>query len=173
MTRLLRVVATLAIAVCAMAAPLPKGFDHFYNLEYDDALREFQSAVAADPNDPSRHTHVAQTVLYRELFRAGALESELVSRGNAFLRRPNVNPRPESAKLFETHIGKAMELANARLREDANDRNALYALGVAHGLRANYNFLVRKGWMDSLRDATTGRKAHNRVTELDPKFIDA
>jgi tetratricopeptide (TPR) repeat protein len=44
---------------------------------------------------------------------------------------------------------------------------------VAHGLRANYNFLVRKAWMDSLKDATAARKAHNRVVELDPDYIDA
>ena len=165
--------ALLAIAANAGAAPLPKGFDHFYNLEYDEALRDFQAVLAADPGDPEKHNHVAQTVLYREMFRAGALESELVSRGNAFLRRSNVTPPPEAVTLFETHVAKAMELSNARLAKDPNDKNALYTLGVAHGLRANYNFLVRKGWMDSLRDATTARKAHNRVTELDPAFIDA
>jgi tetratricopeptide (TPR) repeat protein len=44
---------------------------------------------------------------------------------------------------------------------------------VAHGLRANYNFLVRKAWMDALRDATTARKLHNKVTELEPSMVDA
>jgi tetratricopeptide (TPR) repeat protein len=44
---------------------------------------------------------------------------------------------------------------------------------VAFGLRANYNFLVRKAWRDSLRDATTARKDSNRVTELDPSNYDA
>jgi tetratricopeptide (TPR) repeat protein len=169
----MKLIIVLAIALHGMAAMLPKGFDHFYNLEYDEALREFQAAAAADPSDPAKHNHVAQTVLYREMFRAGALESELVSRGNAFLRRSNVNPPAEAMKLFDTHVAKAMELANTRLAKNPNDKDALYALGVAHGLRANYNFLVRKSWMDSLRDATTARKAHNRVTELDPKFIDA
>ena len=48
-----------------------------------------------------------------------------------------------------------------------------HAQGVAYGLRGNYNFLVRKAWMDALRDATSARKAHNRVVELDPKYIDA
>jgi tetratricopeptide (TPR) repeat protein len=166
------VAALLAFALPA-AAQLSPGFDHFYNLEYEAALREFQKAVADDPADAAKHNHVAQTILYREMFRAGALESELVSRGNAFLRRSSVNPSPEAVKLFETHIAKSMEISNARLAKNAGDKNALYTLGVAHGLRANYNFLVRKGWMDSLRDATAARKAHNRVTELDPGFIDA
>ena len=44
---------------------------------------------------------------------------------------------------------------------------------MSHGLRANYNFLVRKAWMDSLKDATAARKAHNRVIEIDPTNTDA
>jgi len=66
-----------------------------------------------------------------------------------------------------------MRLSRARLNLQPKDTQALYTLGVAHGLRANYNFLVRKAWMDSLRDATTARKLHKRVTELDPAMFDA
>jgi tetratricopeptide (TPR) repeat protein len=40
-------------------------------------------------------------------------------------------------------------------------------------LKSNYNFLVRRAWMDALRDATAGRKLHNKVTELDPSNVDA
>ena len=66
-----------------------------------------------------------------------------------------------------------MELAQATLKRNPNDTQALYALGVSYGLRANYNFLVRKAWRDSLRDATSARRCHSRVSELDPGFIDA
>jgi tetratricopeptide (TPR) repeat protein len=66
-----------------------------------------------------------------------------------------------------------MSLAQERIKINPKDTGALYALGVAHGLRANYNFLVRKAWMDSLRDATAARKLHNQVVELDPDNMDA
>jgi tetratricopeptide (TPR) repeat protein len=66
-----------------------------------------------------------------------------------------------------------MALSKARLSQDPKDTKALYTLGVAYGLRANYNFLVRKAWMDSLRDATAARKLHNQVTDLDPSMVDA
>jgi len=32
---------------------------------------------------------------------------------------------------------------------------------------------VRKAWRDALRDATAARKAHDRVTEIDPSNVDA
>ena len=44
---------------------------------------------------------------------------------------------------------------------------------MAYGLRANYNFLVRKAWKEALHDATNARKDCNRVSELDPSNYDA
>jgi tetratricopeptide (TPR) repeat protein len=166
--------ATVASAAGETLDPrVAKGFDHFYNLEYDQAIAEFRKLVASDAGNPNFHNHVAQAVLYREMLRGGALESELVSGTNPFLGREKLTTTPDAEKEFHASIGKAMEISLARIQTNPNDTGALYALGVAHGLRANYNFLVRKAWMDSLRDATAARKAHNRVVELDPKFIDA
>ncbi|MBI4873246.1 MAG: tetratricopeptide repeat protein [Acidobacteria bacterium] len=150
-----------------------QAFDHFYNLEYDQAVAGFEKAIRERPGSPDRFNHLAQAILYREMFRSGALESELVTGSNPFLRRAKMNPAEEDQRRFDDSIRRAMELAQARVDRDGRDVSALYALGVAYGLRANYSFLVRKAWRDSLRDATTARKLHNRVTELDPKIIDA
>lgn len=150
-----------------------KGFEHFYNLEYDQAIAEFQHGIREKPESAELRNHLAHAILYREMFRAGALESELVSGANPFLRRPKMNPSPEDQRRFDQAIQKAMELSQARLRANAKDTAAMYALGVSYGLRANYNFLVRKAWFDALRDATTGRKLHHKVTELDPSNVDA
>jgi tetratricopeptide (TPR) repeat protein len=168
---------TLAFVVLLLAGfPDPliqKGFDHFYNLEYDEAIAAFRQYIAKHPDEPRGYNHLAQAILYREMYRTGALETELVSGNNPFLRRPKMNPSPEDQKEFDDAIRRSMELSQARLKENPRDTQALYTLGVAHGLRANYNFLVRKAWMDALRDATQARKLHNRVTELDPNFTDA
>lgn len=160
-------------AVGLSAQTMSKGFEHFYNLEYDEAIREFQAYVAREPQNPNTHNHVAQAVLYREMYRAGALESELVSGNNPFIRRERVQASAESEKLFNDALSKSMSISEARIKTNPKDTTALYALGVAHGLRANYNFLVRKAWMDALKDATNARKMHNQVVEIDPNFIDA
>jgi tetratricopeptide (TPR) repeat protein len=170
--RLLPVLVTAASAIAA-EPPLPKGFDHFYNLEYEDSVREFRDLIGREPNNPNAHNHLAQAILYREMFRAGSLESELVSGSNPFIRRERVNPSHEIASQFDQAINKAKALAEERIKANEKDSGAMYSLGVSHGLRANYNFLVRKAWMDALKDATTARKLHNRVVELDPNNIDA
>jgi tetratricopeptide (TPR) repeat protein len=177
MIRTLLLLSSVAPLVWGAAAPpeppLLKGFDHFYNLEYDDAIAEFTRMIAASPTDPKPLNHLAQSILYREMFRAGALESELVSGNNHFLQGANVRPSAEIEKQFDDSINRAMSLSQTALSTNANDTQALYAQGVAYGLRANYNFLVKKAWRDSLKDATAARKLHNRISELDPTFYDA
>ncbi len=165
----------LALVLCAVAAggPTARGFDHFYNLEYDEAIVEFAAAIERDPASAEAYNHLAMAILYRDLLRAGALESEMVTGNNPFLRRPKVEAGAEDRRRFDAAIRRAMELSQARLKANPRDADALYALGVSYGLRANHSFLVRKAWRDALRDATTARKTHNRVTELQPSRHDA
>ncbi|MBI5280032.1 MAG: tetratricopeptide repeat protein [Candidatus Solibacter usitatus] len=150
-----------------------KGYDHFYNLEYPEAIASFQKAVDASPQDPDRRNHLAQGVLFHLMFRAGALETEMVTGGNAFLRRPKMEPTPAEEELFNHCIAESLRLTRLALAKDPNDAKALYAQGVAIGFRGTYNYLVRKAWLDALRDVTAARKLHNRVVELDPSNIDA
>jgi len=171
--RILAYALLLAASALAQDAPMSRGFQYFYNLQYDQAIAEFTRETLERPNEASGFNHLAQATLYRDMFRAGALESELVTGADAFVRRPKVNASPEDQRRFGQAIARAMELSQARLKENPRDTQALYELGVSYGLRANYGFLVRKTWRDSLRDATSARKCHNRVTELDPRFVDA
>ncbi len=163
----------LLMPLRARAEQLSSGLDHFYNLEYDQAIADFEREIAANTDVASNYNHLAMAVLYREMLRCGALESELVSGTNPFLRRARMNPTREDQREFDEAIQRSMDLSQTRLNSNPNDVRALYSLGVAYGLRANYSFLVRKAWMDSLRDATYARKLHNRVTELEPSMVDA
>lgn len=163
----------LLAALAAQPAQLSRGFQHFYNLRYEDAITEFVHETEAHPSDPAAFNHLAQAILYRDMFRAGALESELVSGANPFLRRPKVDASLDDQRRFDGAIARAMQLAQDRLKVNGSDTGALYALGVSCGLRANYDFLVRKAWRDALRSATNARKYHGRVTQIDPNQVDA
>src|SRR5713101_5641872 len=69
---------------------LSPGYEHFYNLEYDQAIADFTSVTDQNPTDPSAWNHLAQAILFRAMHRSGALESEMVSGSNPFLRRAKV-----------------------------------------------------------------------------------
>lgn len=149
------------------------GFDHFFNLEYPESIADFRKALSAAPDDPDRHNHLAQAVLFQMLFRAGVLDSQLVTGNNPFERRPRVEPPASEKAEFEKSIARSIQLCDAKIARNPNDAGALYSKGVALGFRGTYNFLVKRAWLDALHDVTDGRKLHNRVTELDPSNYDA
>jgi tetratricopeptide (TPR) repeat protein len=155
-----RAILILALASASLAGQeslVERGYSHFYNLEYPEALADFQQAAALNPADPELHNHLAQTILVQEMYRNGALESELVSGTNSFVRRPNLNPAPEMEKRFLDELSKAMALSEERLQKNPRDTEAMYALGISYGLRTNYFWVVKKSWRDSLRDANAAR----------------
>jgi hypothetical protein len=51
------------------------GYQHFYNLEFPEALVEFRVEVAKYPNSPDAYNHVSHAILYREMFSSWELES--------------------------------------------------------------------------------------------------
>ena len=170
----------LALLLALVASPLgaqqtliDEGFNAFYNLEYDQAIAIFEKAIVQNPGLPDLHNHLAQTLIFREMFRNGALESELVSGSNSFLRHPKLNPTPATEKRILDEIAKSMALADARLKQNPNDTAAMYASGIAYELRSNYFWVVKKAWRDSLKDATAARKLLNRISELEPNNVDA
>src|SRR5262245_47444771 len=130
-----RLTLTLLLPLLA-AAQNPQaeaGYEHFYNLEFEDALKSFQTETAAFPDSPGGYNHVAQTLLYREMFHSGALDSELVTGTNPFLTRAGLKPPANEQKQFTDSIDHAMSLAQARLQTSPDDTKALYELGVSYG----------------------------------------
>jgi tetratricopeptide (TPR) repeat protein len=168
---LLTLPAALAGSLHETVAGQP-GFEHFYNLEYDQAYAAFSELAARDPSSANAYNHLAQTVLYKEMYRAGMLSSDFVG-GTKFVHQPKLKLTDAEDKEFHDAIDRAVTLCQARLAANADDTAALYSIGVSYGLRANYSFVVKKAWTEALRDATAARKAHHRATELDPSFIDA
>src|SRR6266568_1874880 len=96
-------------------APFDSAFNHFYNLEYDQAIAELEKGSAADPNSINLHNYLAQCIQFRELFKGN----------NSFLRRPKIDTTPEIEKRFFDEIQKAMSLAEARLKSNSKDTKAL------------------------------------------------
>lgn len=155
------------------AQAVSQGFQHFYNLEYPQALAWFQAESARNPQDPEPFTHIAQTLLYAEMYRNGALESELVSGSNPFLRRAGLNPASDDQRLFFESISKAISICEPRLKRDPRDKAALYAMGSAYGVKGSWEFLIKRAYSDALSDTGKARKYHERITAIDPDFADA
>ena len=148
------------------------GFTEFYNLDYEEALVMFGAEADRAPTSPDAYNHIAQTLLYREMYRAGMLSSDFFV-GTKFAHAPKLVLNEADDKKFHDSLNRAISLCQEKIATNADDTSALYAMGVSYGLRGNYSFLVKKAWVDALRDVSEARKLHRRVTELDPEFTDA
>ena len=154
----------IAGSLSAADGLVDQGNRDFYNLDYDEALAAYQKASVANPLDAGLHNHVAQAS-YREMYRNGALESELVSGDHSFIRRARLEPSPEVERRFFAEVDKAMELSQSAIARNARDTTALHLLSVSYALRANYGFLVRKSWRASLSDSTIAHKYDTQVVK--------
>jgi tetratricopeptide (TPR) repeat protein len=147
-------------------------FDHFYSLEYDAAIRDFELAEKARPDDPFAVNHLLSGVLFRELYRVGALDTELYAK-NTFLTSKQFPVDPKAKERIHELMDRAFQLEEARLKANPNDVDALYARGVTRGMRSTYVALIDKAWFAALRSAVGARRDHERVLELDPNYTDA
>jgi tetratricopeptide (TPR) repeat protein len=153
--------------------PLTKsGFEHYYSLEYEKALADFQKVQQAHPDDPNAINHVLEAIIFREIYRSGALETAQYA-GNSFLDKKKVDVAPDVQQQIKVLLDQSQRAAEAKLKTNPNDTDALYARGVMFGLKATYAALVDKAWFAALRSAIAARHDHERVLELDPNFADA
>src|SRR5215468_3372975 len=117
----------LAGLAAAASAAVSPGFDHFYNLEYDQALSDFERETVARPDDPTAWNHLAQCILYREMYHNGALETELFGGTNPFFRRQKLAMAPDAENDFSGAINRVIERSQSILAGNPKDPAALYA----------------------------------------------
>lgn len=147
-------------------------FNHFYNLEFEQSVQEFQRVSDHYPDDPFAVNHLLTAVLFRELYRMGALNSADYSSNN-FITAPHRTADPQAKAHIKSLVNRALWLEQKRLQANAKDVDALYARGVTRGQFAIYTALVEHAWISALRNAVGARHDHEKVLELSPTYVDA
>jgi tetratricopeptide (TPR) repeat protein len=146
--------------------------DDFYNLEYDKAISQFQRIEKAHPEDPFAVVHVLQVTVFRELYRLNLLDTTLYAH-DGFLTGQPANGNPAVRAQVDQLAGQVVRMCDQRLAKNPNEVDALYVRGEARGLKSTYIALVDKSFIAALRNAVAARHDHERVLEIDPKYIDA
>ena len=174
-----------AASACAQSEPASKArhgvprdtlsdlaFDPFYNMEYDRATQEFEKLVEKRPDDPFAVNHLLTVVLMHDLYDTGAMNTGDYA-NDSFIGR---TPRPTDQKIkdqIKELVKRALDLEEQQLKNNPGDIDALYCRGVTRAQFAVYTGLVERAWFSALRNAVGARHDHERVLELDPKYVDA
>jgi tetratricopeptide (TPR) repeat protein len=150
-----------------------KGFDAFYNLDYDKSVHDFEAAVQAHPDDPFAVNHLLSAVIFKELLRIGALDTEAYASDNFLDKKYLVPLDPKVHDRVNELSARSIQLSDGYLAKNPNNVDALYARGVARGLKSTYMGMAEHAWFAALRSALGARHDDERVLEIDPEYVDA
>jgi tetratricopeptide (TPR) repeat protein len=178
------IILLVLVEVCLAAAPListafrppdalnSAAFEHYYNVDYDAAVQDFERILGRHPNDPFALNHLLSAIQVRELYRMGAMNSGEYSNDN-FIGQAHRPADPAQKQRIKQLVQQAEKLEDAELARNPNNVDMLYARGVTRGQFALYTALIERAWFSALRNAVGARRDHERVLELAPQYTDA
>lgn len=147
------------------------GYEALYNLDYEGARRHFNKMIEVAPDNPVGPQSLAASLWIQQLNESWELKSTLYIDKAYTHGKEKTDQR--QVEEFKKWTRRAKQLAQARLRRDPRDVEALYFLGAAEGLEAAYSAAVERKYMAALRAAEDAVDHHRKVLELSPKFYDA
>jgi tetratricopeptide (TPR) repeat protein len=151
---------------------LEKGLDHFYNLEYDEAIAQFERLRDDDPANAAWQNQVALGYFYKHLLQGGALEGDLFDASNRFFKTKKFPVDPTLDGPFHEANRRAVEICEGNLKKDPRDGEALYACGVAFAARATHQGLIERSALSFLGNARKANDFHIRLVRAHPRQYD-
>ncbi len=148
------------------------GLEALYNIDYDKAEREFKEIVKLIPNHPGGHQLLAARVWIKTLYESRRLQGSLYS-SESFYSSGDDKVDPKIIAEFRNHTREAKRLAEAKLKQEPKNIEALDFLANTEGLKAAFEEAVERRHFAALRDGNDAVDHHREVLKLDPKYIDA
>jgi tetratricopeptide (TPR) repeat protein len=147
-------------------------FEQFYDMDYERSIQEFTQVLQRHPGDPDAINHLLTAVLFRELYRIGALNAGEYA-NDSFINSRHRPADPHVCDQVKSLVEQAEKIEEKRLEANPKDITALYARGVTRAQFATYTALIEHAWFSALRNALGARRDHEKVLELDPHNLDA
>ncbi len=148
------------------------GLDALYNIDYDKANRDFNEIVKLYPNHPGGYQLLAARLWIKTLYESRRLQVSLYS-SQSFYANGDVKVDPKIVTEFRNLTREAKRLAEAKLKQEPKNIEALDFLANTEGLKASFEEAVERRHFAALRDGNDAVDHHREVLKLDPKYIDA
>jgi hypothetical protein len=162
-----------AVDTVSSETSLDRGFTLLYNLDFAAAHQFFLSWQQQHPDDPLGPACDAAGFLFSEFNRLGVLEAQFYAEERAFEARKKLTPDPTVRNHFYAALEQADSRARSRLVKNPKDRDALFALTMSSGLKADYAGLIEKRNLASLRYTKEATAWAEQLLAVDPECYDA
>lgn len=154
-------------------SPLDRAFHAMYDLDFDRADREIATVANANPMNPVAPAAEAASVLFSIFARHNILQAQFFVSDDHYKERRKVEPDPGSLQRLERSLDRAEQLANAALARDPRNVDALFALTLVYGLRADYAALLERRDMAALRYSKQANQFAARLLAINSRYYDA
>src|ERR1041384_8026226 len=148
------------------------GLDALYNIDYDKAQRDFKEIIQLFPNHPGGYQLLAARVWIKTLYESRRLQVSLYS-SESFYVNGDDKVDPKIVTEFRNLTREAKRLAEAKLKQEPKNIEALDFLANTEGLKASFEEAVERRHFAALRDGNDAVDHHREVLKLDPKYVDA
>ena len=150
-----------------------QGYEHFYNLDYDGALRIFNTVAQAHPQEPMAWDYVLVGHIFRELYHQDLLDTTYYAHDSFLSTKRMVNVLPATRQEIEDLTNRVISLSDERLKTNPNDKDALFARGFARGLHASFITFADHGFAAAAKQGYQARNDSEAVLKIDPQYADA
>src|SRR6202049_2060471 len=162
-----------AVDTIGSATSLDHGFSLLYNLDFARAHQIFLSFQQEHPDNPMGPACDAAGLLFSEFNRLGVLEAQFYADDRTFAARKKLMPDATVRDRFYAALNQADSRAHSRLSKNPKDRDALLALTMSSGLKADYAGLIEKRNLASLRYTKEATAWAQQLLAVDPECYDA
>lgn len=165
--------APLFFALFLLNSPLDQAFERLYNFDFDRADALLDAHLAKQPQDHFAHAIRASSLLFRELDRLAILESEFFADDDRIKDKRKLKPGPALRQRLFASIERARSAADAALKLNAEDADAMFSMALSYGIQTDYLALVEKRQIRSLGLAKQSQSWAARALRLKPDLHDA
>ena len=149
-----------------------EGFEALYNLDYERARAKFKEVARLFPDHPAGPQFLAAALWLKTLNESRRLQASLYNT-EGFYAKAKEQTDPKVVAEFRELAAQAKSLAQARLKRDPKDTEALYYYGATEGLKAAFAGAVERSFYSAWRDGQEAAERHRELLKLDPDFHDA
>ncbi len=159
--------------IAATSPSLDHSYRLMYNLDFERAQDQIARWEKEHPEDPLGPVSEASAILFAEFHRLGVLESQFFIKDSSFAARPRLSPDPAVRKRLDATLQRAEALAQVHLKSNPKDLDALFAMALSNGLKADYAALIEMRNLAALRHTRQGSYWAEKLLALDPGYYDA
>jgi len=150
-----------------------QGYEHFYNLDFDAALKDFNEIAQQHSQDPMAWNYILVVTIFRELYHQDLLDTTYYAHDSFLFSKREINISKQARDQINSLTDKVVGMCNTRLDQNPNDKNALFARGYARGMHAAFITLADHSFSAAAHQGLQARNDSEAALKIDPQYADA